>query len=487
VLLWLRQHDIRLPSTSVADDSEPGWRLPVYQTIIKLLKNPIYAGAYCFGRTETQTRVIDGRAHKVRGQRRQREDWTVLLRDHHEGYIGWEDYERNQRLLAENAQMKGSMVRGAARTGASLLAGLLRCGRCGRKLHVAYSGSRGQVPRYHCCGAAINHGSDFCISFGGLRVDEAVGREVIAVLAPGAIEAALKSATDAAGSQNQLQRAVALELEQAEYEAERARRQFDAVEPENRLVAATLEARWDAALRSVNGLRARLETLRGERGAHPLPDRAKLLELAGQFAKVWHHPAADQRIRKRLVRLLIEEIVATVNQAEPSIELVVHWKGGKHTALKILKNRTGQHSRSTDREVVEVVRELARRVPDGQIARILNRLGYHTGVGNGFTEHRIVSLRNYHGIAVYKPDSAPTAMTIEKAAAQLGVSTATVRRMIEAKLIEARQPVPYAPWAIDPGVLSTHSVKQAVDAVKSGRKLPRTEPAQQLTLVKSIT
>jgi DNA invertase Pin-like site-specific DNA recombinase len=485
VLLWLRQHDIRLPS--VADGSGPGWRLPVYQTIIKLLKNPIYAGAYSFGRTETQTRVIDGRAHKVRGQRRQREQWTVLLRDHHEGYIGWEDYERNQRLLAENAQMKGSMVRGAARKGTSLLAGLIRCGRCGRKLHVAYSGSRGQVPRYHCRGAAINHGSDFCISFGGLRVDEAVGREVVAVLAPGAIEAALKSATDAVGKQDELQRAVALELEQAQYEAERARRQFDAVEPENRLVAATLESRWDAALRSVNLLGARLETLCGECSAHPLPDRATLLKLARQFEEVWHHPAADHLIRKRLVRLVIEEIIATVNQTDPSIELIIHWKGGKHTELKILKNRTGQHSHSTNREVVAVVRDLARRLPDGQIARVLNRLGYQTGAGNGFTEHRVVSLRNYHGVAVFKPDSVPAAMTIDKAAAQLGVSTATVRRLIEAGLIEATQPVPYAPWAIDPAALSNENVKRAIDAVKSGGKLPRTAHAQQLNLMKSST
>jgi hypothetical protein len=167
--------------------------------------------------------------------------------------------------------------------------------------------------------------------------------------------------------------------------------------------------------------------------------------------------------------------------------LVIHWKGGKHTALKVLKNRTGQHSRSTNREVVEVVRDLARRLPDGQIARVLNRLGYQTGAGNGFTEHRVVSLRNYHGVAVFKADSAPAAMTLAKAAVQLGVSAATVRRMIEAGLIEGTQPVSYAPWAIDPEILSKESVKRAVDAVKSGGKLPRTEPAQQLNLVKSAT
>ena len=485
VLLWLRQNEIRLPAVSIADGRELSWRLPVYQTIIKFLKNPIYAGAYAFGRTETHTRVLEGQAHKVRGYRRAREQWTVLLHAHHDGYIDWEEYERNQRLLADNAQMKGLMVRGAVRRGPSLLAGLLRCGRCGRKLHVAYSGSRGQVPRYHCRGGALNHGTNFCISFGGLRVDEAIGREVVSVLTPAAIEAALKSASDVAGKHNELERAVELELEQAEYEAERARRQFDAVEPENRLVAATLESRWDAALRSVNELRTRLDALRGEPRPQHLPDRAVLLQLAGQFDKVWHHPAADHRIRKRLVRLLIEEIIATVNEAEPSIDLVIHWKGGKHTALKIAKNRSGQHGRSTNREVVEVVRELARRLPDGQIARILNRLGYQTGAGNGFTANRVVSLRNYHGVAVYNSDAAPPGVTIEKAAALLGISTATVRRMIVTGIIEARQPVPYAPWAIDPAILSNEAVKRAVDAIRAGGKVPRTAPASQLNLIKS--
>jgi DNA invertase Pin-like site-specific DNA recombinase len=486
VLLWLRQHDIRLPARS-ENEGSIFWRLPVYQTIIKFLRNPIYGGAYAFGRTATSTRVIDGAAHKVRGNRKERAQWTVLLRDHHEGYIGWEDYERNQRLLAENAQMKGLMVKGAARRGATLLAGLLRCRRCGRKLHVAYSGTRGQVPRYHCRGAALNHGSDFCISFGGLRVDEAVSREVIAVLAPGAVDAALKSAADEANHRGELERALALELEQAEYEAERARRQYDAVEPENRLVAATLESRWNAALQSASELRARLEALRAQRSGRRLPDRDTLLKLARRFDEVWHHPAADHRLRKRLVRLLIEEIIADINEAEPSIELVIHWKGGKHTELRIAKNRTGQHSRSTDKEIVEVVRELARRLPDSQIARVLNRLGYRTGAGNGFTEPRVKSLRNYHAIAVFTPGSEPCGLTIEKAAAHLGVSTTTVRHMIQSGLIEAARPIPYSPWAIAPDALFSEAVRRAVAAVKAGGKLPRTQSAQQLNLIKSAT
>jgi hypothetical protein len=153
----------------------------------------------------------------------------------------------------------------------------------------------------------------------------------------------------------------------------------------------------------------------------------------------------------------------------------------------VAKNRTGQHSRVTNREVVEVVRELARRLPDGQIARILNRLGYQTGANNGFTANRVVSLRNYHGIGVFKPGVEPAALTVEKAAAHLEISTATVRRMIAAGIIEARQPVPYAPWAIDPAILSSEAVKRAIDAIRSDGKLPRTAPTSQLSLIKSGT
>jgi DNA invertase Pin-like site-specific DNA recombinase len=243
VLLWFRQEALALPSL----EQERGvgrpvkWRLPVYSSIHKILCNPIYAGAYAFGRTGTRTRVVDGRAHKTRGHLREREEWIVLLREHHEGYIDWDTYERNRRLIADNAQMKGLMVRGAAREGRSLLAGLLRCGRCGRKLHVAYSGNDGKVPRYSCRGAAINHGADRCISFGGLRIDAAVESEVLRVLTPGAIEAALDNAQRAAEQTDEVVRALTLELDEARYQAARAERQYDAVEPENRLVAETLE------------------------------------------------------------------------------------------------------------------------------------------------------------------------------------------------------------------------------------------------------
>jgi excisionase family DNA binding protein len=490
-LLWFRQERVTLPSL----EREPGWgervtwRPPVYNTILKILTNPCYAGAYAFGRTYTRTAVIDGHPHKTRGHRQAREQWIALLRDHHEPYIPWDVYERNQQIIAQNAQMKGLMVRGAVRRGPSLLPGLLRCGHCGRRLHVSYSGNGGYVPRYSCRGAALNHGSDRCISFGGLRVDEAIRREVLRVLTPAAVEAAGRVADAGVQEREALRQAVELELREAQYEAERARRQYDAVEPEHRLVAATLEGRWNATLARVHDLEERLAALTADAGRQVQPDRAVLFRLAEDFPRVWDHPSTDIRTRKRIVRLLIEEIVVKVlSGAREQLELTIHWKGGKHTQLVIARNRTGQHRRSTDRAVVDVVRDLARAQSDGNIARVLNRLGYRTGAGNTWTALRVFSLRRYHGIAAFERTSDRRGiLTIAEAASRLGVSAGTVRRLIELGTLSATQPVQHAPWAIRQEDLALEAVQRAVETIKAGRPLPRSEDGAQLTLAESTT
>ena len=401
-LLWFRQEPVALPALAPAP--APGdhviWRLPVYGTILKFLSNPFYAGAYAFGRTGGRTTIVDGVPRTTRGHRRAREEWIALVRDHHEPYIPWELYERHQALIAHNSQRQGPMGTGAVRRGPSLVAGLLRCGHCGRRLHVTYSGpKRGHGVRYACRGAAINHGTARCISFGGLRVDEAIEREVLRVLGPGAIEAALAASGAAAEEQAAVHRALELELREARYEADRAQRQYDAVEPEHRLVAETLERRWNAALERVRALEGRQATRAAEETRRAPPDRAALLALAEEFPRVWADPATDLRIKKRIVRLVVEEIVAKVVAIpQPQIELLIHWKGGRHTLLVIPRNRSGHHRRCTDRAVVAVVADLARTLPDGQIARVLNRLGYRTGAGNTWTQARVSSLRSHHQI-----------------------------------------------------------------------------------------
>jgi DNA invertase Pin-like site-specific DNA recombinase len=485
VLLWFRHEKIFLPAAVDAKAGTTNWRLPVYNSILKFLQNPCYAGAYAFGRTTRKISVVDGRARKTAGHRRDRQDWIALRRDHHESYIAWETYESNQRIIAENAQMKGLMNRGAVKRGPSLLAGLLLCGKCGRKIHVAYSG-RSRVARYYCRGALSNHGENGCISFGGHRVDEAIEREVLRVLSPGAIEAAVQSADQVVEDTDDISRAIELELSQACYERDRAQRQYDAVEPENRLVAESLEKRWNLAIERVHQLEHRLEEIKSRQKTQSVPDRAELLALAKTFPALWSHPDTDRLIKKRIVRLIIYQIVAQTTQ--DSVELVIHWQGGKHTSLSVRKNRLGQHGHCTSREIVDVVRDLARCLTDGHIASVLNRLGYRTGANNSWTQSRVVSLRSHHKIAVFDPEvDGVASMTLDKAAEALGVSTMTVRRMIQRGILPAKQPVKHAPWSIAPEALTSEPVKRAVLAVKQGRDLPLTASDDQLLLSKSTT
>lgn len=482
VLFWFRHEQLPLPA--LTPDAPWGdrltWRVPRYPSLLRRLQNPVYAGAYAFGRTQTATQVVDGARHTTRGHRRPQADWLVLLPAHHPGYIAWETYERNQQRLLDNAQMKGVMVTGAVRPGPSLVAGLLRCGSCGRRLQVSYAGP---VARSHC---RIHHTAGCGLAFGGLRVDAAIEHEVLRVLTPGAIEAALTGAMQTGEATATTRRALELEVRDARYEAERAQRQYDAVEPEHRLVADTLEQRWNAALDRVRTLEQRLEAVTAAPSA-PTPDRATLLALAHEFPTVWSDLATDPRRKKQLVRLLIEEIIVTLPH-DRAIDLVIHWAGGTHTTLRVLRNRTGQHRRSTDRAVIDVVRDLARRTPDGQIARVLNRLGYRTGAGNTWTQTRVISLRSDHGIPVFTPETDGAAtVTLAHAALALGVSPTTVRRLIRTGHLPAAHSVPYAPWAIASDHLRAAPLQRTVAALKAGRGLPQTQPETQLTLMDSQT
>ncbi|NHM27779.1 recombinase family protein [Desulfofundulus sp. TPOSR] len=483
VLLWFRQEGISLPVVQYGlEGPETQWRLPVYNTVLHILQNPIYAGVYAYGRTKTVVRTVEGRAIKLRSYRVPQEEWEVFIPDHHEGYITLATYERNQKQIQENASMKGTCSRGPARKGKSLLAGLLRCRRCGRKLHVAYSGRQGNVPRYACRGAAINHGTAKCLSFGGLALDRAVEQEVLKAIKPEALRATLARQERLYSSETEHRRARELALTQAEYEAERAFRQYNATEPENRLVAAELERRWNQALEEVERLKTELK-----KAPQHCPDPgefAYLLALAEDFPRVWHDPGTDKALKKRIVRTLIEEILVDVDEEQALIDVVIHWAGGYHTTLKVKKNRTGQHQHSTSREVVELVRDLAHVASDREIARILNRLKLKTGKDNTWTEGRVRTLRNYQDIPAYSPqEQARTGwLNMAQAAEYLGISPMSVRRLLSAGIIPGKQIVPYAPWIIRKEDLDTEEVKSAVSAIKAGRRSPLPEDPHQIKL-----
>ena len=481
VLLWFRGEKVSLPALMYGESGrELVWKLPVYNTIWHMLRNPMYAGAYAFGKTEARTRLVDGRARKTIGHSKPLDNWTVLIRDHHPGYITWEQYERNQVQLADNAHMKSRMEAKAGRGGRSLLAGLLRCRRCGRMLHVAYSGSRSEVPRYHCRGAHLNHGAAWCISFGGLRPDQAVAAEVLKAVEGNAVEAAVEVAARIADQYRQQRQALTLELEEAQYEARLAARRHEAVDPDNRLVAAELESRWNSALRRVSEVEDRLRQIETtNQGSARVPDKETLLSLAQDLPAVWNAETTDMRLKQRITRILIQEIVVDVDDSTSEIVLMIHWTGGRHSELRVKKNLTGHHSRCTSLEAIEIIRQMAGRFPDDQIAATLNRLGLKTGSGNNWVELRVRTTRSYHELPSYDPKLRQNILTLEEASERLGVSHKIVRRLIDSKIIAASQVVPLAPWEIPMEAIRSNEVLQEIAAVKrGGRRKERREETE---------
>jgi excisionase family DNA binding protein len=466
--LWLRQEHIDLPSIAHGPQGQVvQWRPPRYNTVHRLLTNPVYAGAYVFGRTGSRVRIEAGRKVITRGMARRRDEWEVLIRDHHDGYISWQEYERNQSIIAGNANMKGAMVPGSVRNGGGLLVGLLRCGHCGRKLKVQHNGLRG-VARYICNDADLNHAvREKCIAFGNMRVDGAVSAEVLRVISPLALDAAFQLIADRERAGTERLRHSELALEQARYEATRARRQYDAVDPDNRLVAIELERRWNECLAVV----ARLEEeIRKARTEQPVAlgddERAALLALADDLPRLWNHPAASAETRKRILRAVLKEIIVTV---EPDrLRLMLHWQGGDHTRLEVAKNRTGQHRWKTDAATEQLIRELARMLPDQSIASVLNRLGIRSAKGHTWTQLRVRNFRCEHQIAIYREGERAERreLILHEAASRLRVSKMTIVRLIRDGLLPARQVCVGAPYVIQEDDLDLPAVRRAI---KNGR------------------
>lgn len=458
--LWLRQEGIELPS-ALPGHERLRWSLPGYTRVHSILTNPVYAGAYAFGRRSSRISIRDGRKHVSRGHSLARDDWQVLKRDNHEGYIAWDEFEANQRVISNNAsKFFPSGARGAVRGGEALLAGLMRCGHCGQRIQVAYSGTRSNVLRYHCRSSHLNHGERKCISFGGRLADEAIGGEIVRVLQPIGMEASLLAIEDSGRETSETVRQTELALERARYEADRAWRQYDSVDVENRQVAGELERRWNERLITVSEIEATLARLRirEESCEMSAQEREDCLALGADLERAWTDEKVTPEIRKRILRAALVEVVASVQG--PRVRLLLHWRGGDHTEINIRRNKSGQHRYSSDAETEEIISALARLMPDSRIAALLNRLGRKTAKGNSWREPNVRSFRSYRDIPVYREGERQERdeLTLPEAAEALGVGRSVIRRLIKERALPARQVCKGAPWVISGADLSSVDV-----------------------------
>jgi hypothetical protein len=415
--------------------------------------------------------LVDGRLEKRQSAMRPAEECRVFMRDHHVGYIHWATYEENRRMMRRNSvNWEGDESMAAIRAGQGLLVGLLRCGHCGRRLHVRYWGGRGTNARYLCKGD-YDDGGQYCIGFGGSSVDRRVGQELLKVIAPLGVDASLRALEELSAGGAALRAALSSKLEQLAYEAKKAFEQYDAVDARNRLAASELERRWNEKLEEIEAVKQRLSSLDAQRYSLSPEEEIRIRSMGDHFAQVWQSDQCPPTLKKMIFRTAIEEIIVRTDQDKKSLELVIHWKGGAHTQLAMERPRSATET-ATPVEALEIIRRMAVRYGDDQIASVLNRRGYSTGKGMRWNQIRVATARRNHSIAGQKralPD--PERVSLSQAARICGVSHRTIERLVEAGLLKCEQVTPRAPWEIRRTDLDAEPIRRIIDRLHRTGKL----------------
>ena len=398
---WFRDHDLELPVNPI-QGTRLIWKIPSQSLIRDILRNPFYAGAYVWGRRPVTTLLVGGRLEKRQSAMRPAEECRVFIRDHHVGYINWATYEENQRMIRRNSvNWEGDESMAAIRAGQGLLVGLLRCGHCGRKLHVRYWGGRGTHARYLCKGD-YDDGGQYCIGFGGSSVDRCVGQELLKAIAPLGVEASLRALEELSAGGTAQCTALSRKLEQLVYEARKAFEQYNAVDARNRLAASELERRWNGKIEEIEAVKQRLSSL---------------------------------------AQLAMERPRSATETATPM-------------------------------EALEIIRRMAVRYGDDQIASVLNRRGYSTGKGKRWNQTRVATARRNHSIAGQKRAlHDPERVSLSEAARICGVSHHTIQRLVEAGLLKREQITPRAPWEVSRRDLDAEPIRSVIERLHRTGKL----------------
>lgn len=476
VLLSLAADEVHFPRPSDGKKMVSfDWTPIRYRNVISVLKNPFYAGAYVYGKSEKRTTLIDGRLRKSYGHGKPPEKWDVMLKEHHEAYIDWAEFERNQKQLAVNAYGRVDGAK-SGRGGRALLSGMLCCGRCGRRLVVAYTGRGVPQAVYRCDRPNLQVAQPRCFTFGGRRADEAIARELLRAVEPMGIEAALQAERRHMEIQVDQRRIVELELQQARYEATLAERRYAACDPDNRLIAAQLEKSWEGALQRVLACEQRLNAVEQAQSS----DKPDLTGLAEDLTAAWNAPGVTMRARQQLLRTLVKDIVVDVDDTTREVVLTIHWRGGQHSQVRVVKPRSGEHGCRTSDEALAVMRSMASKWSDEHIAATLNRMGLPTGQGKTWTAVRVSSVRMVNDIRAYRSAQKDGEwLTMSEAAAKLGVNNHRIRRLIKEGLLRAEQVVPRAPYQIRASDLLDQAV---IDAAARTDRPCRIDSENQISM-----
>ena len=451
VWLWFRTQGLSFPLQT------PGaralrWGAPTYTAIHHVLTNPVYAGAYVYGKTRQERRVDAQGAVTTRTRHLPRDQWAVLLPAHHPGFLDWETFLANQARLDANVHPAPHQAGGALREGTALLQGLATCGHCGRRLHTHYSG-RTASPGYHCAGKTIVNGRGlYCLNVGGVQIDHAAATAFLEAVTPAALAASLVAAQSLEADHDAALAQWRLTVERAQYEVERAERRYRTVDPEHRLVARGLEAEWETRLHE----RAIAEAeLRRREQARPralsAAQRQRLAALGADLQTVWTAPTTTARDRKELLRTVLEEVIIRVERAASRAQLTLRWHGGTVTTREVPLPRSHPPRIRTEEETLALLQRLAVHYPDAVIAGILNRQGRTTARGERFTASAVGNLRRYRHIPrCTRPADSPEGelVTIKRAAQILGLVPSTIHRWLTDGFLAGEQVTPGAPWQI---------------------------------------
>lgn len=407
------------------------WGKLTHARVLGVLKNPGYAGAYVFGRYASH-RTVDpsGTVHTAIAEL-PRAEWPVLIKDHHEGYITWADFLANETKLAANRTNAGARP---PREGSALCQGIICCGSCGKPMRTNYHTET--RPAYECSSRADRLTTPTCRSVAAATVDDAVARVLLDALTPEQVTLALSAADEVAGRHQRISRAAELAVERARYEADRAERALSQVEPENRLVARTLEARWEARLTALAEAEQALEA--AAESLPPLPGRAELEKLAADLPGLWHAPATSNKDRKRLLRTLIADVTLLPEPDQAKARIGIRWHTGATDELRVARATHPGTARRSPSPAVEMIRQLGPVTPTAELAAQLNAAGMVTGNGRPFDVKAVQWIR--HAYSIPAPAAcADGEISVAEAARRLGCSTGVIYYWIETAQLDARR------------------------------------------------